>query len=99
MGMVHEMVIATVDPARRDEYVEVWKRAWDEAHFAGSHGGRILRCVEDPSRVVMLLNWDSVEAHKQHPGTDAHNRFRAQFASFQKEPSLVQHYTIEELPA
>ncbi|HLY65438.1 MAG TPA: antibiotic biosynthesis monooxygenase [Chloroflexota bacterium] len=97
--MVHELVIATVDPEQRDEYIETWSRAWKEAGFAGSHGGRILRCVEDPGRVAMILNWDSVEAHQQHRGTERHNRFRAAFQGFQRQPSQVQHYTIEELPA
>ena len=99
MGMVHEVVLATVDPARRDQYVEVWKSAWKEAAFAGSHGGKILRCIEDPAKVTMVLNWDSVEAHQQHRGTDNHNRFREKFAGFQTAPSLVQHYTIEDLPS
>ena len=96
--MVHELVLATVDPAKRDEYVEVWKAAWQEGAFQGSHGGRILRCVEDPSRVAMLLNWDSVEAHNQHRGTARHNSFREKFAPLQIQPSVVQHYTVEDLP-
>ncbi len=97
--MVHEVVIATVEPEKRDEYIDTWKRAWKEAGFAGSHGGKILRCVEDPTRITMILNWDSVEAHQQHRGTDPHNRFRAAFAPYQKEPSVIYHYTIEDLPA
>ena len=98
VDMVHELVVATVDPAKRDEYIKVWKAAWKEAGFEGSHGGKILRCVEDPSRVTMVLNWDSVEAHAKHRGTDKHNHFREQFAPFQTQPSVVQHYTFEELP-
>jgi heme-degrading monooxygenase HmoA len=29
--------------------------------------------VEDPSRVIVIVEWDSVEAHAQHRGTPAHN--------------------------
>ena len=97
--MVNELVIATVEPEKRDEYVEIWKRAFKEGAFAGSHGGKILRCVEDPGRIVMLINWDTVEAHEQHRGTDKHNQFRETFRPLQKEPSFIQHYTIEDLPA
>ncbi|HLG71021.1 MAG TPA: antibiotic biosynthesis monooxygenase family protein [Chloroflexota bacterium] len=96
--MVHEVVLATVDPAKRDEYIEVWKRAWKEANFEGSHGGKILRCVEDPAKIAMILNWDSVEAHQQHRGTEKHNHFREQFGGYQAQPSVIQHYTIEDLP-
>jgi quinol monooxygenase YgiN len=95
--MVHEVVIATVDPAKRDEYVKVWQQAWNEANFEGSHGGKLLCCIEDPSRVTLVLNWDSVEAHQQHRGTDKHNRFREKFAPYQTASSIVQHYTLEDL--
>jgi quinol monooxygenase YgiN len=97
--MIHEVVLATVDPAKRDEYIQAWQAAWAEAKFEGSHGGKVLRCVEDPSKVAMVLNWDSVEAHERHRGTGRHNHFREQFAGYQTAPSIVQHYTIEDLPA
>jgi quinol monooxygenase YgiN len=97
--MVNELVLATVDPAKRDEYIETWKRTWKEAGFEGAHGGKILRCVEDPSRVAMLINWDSVEAHERHRGTDRHNQFRSKFAPLQQQPSVIQHYTVEDIPS
>ncbi len=99
MGMVNEVVLASVEPAKREEYIEAWKRAWHEAAFEGSHGGKILRCVEDPGRVAMIINWDSVEAHQRHRGTERHNAFREKFLPYQQQPSVIQHYTIEDLPA
>jgi len=95
--MVYELAIATVDPAKRDEYIRIWQKAWKEAAFEGSRGVKALRCVEDPGRVAMLISWDSVEAHQQHRGTDKHNRFRETFRPHQAAPSVVQHYEIEDI--
>ena len=34
----------------------------------GYRGGKILTCVENPGRVILILEWDSVQAHRQHRG-------------------------------
>ena len=95
--MVYELVLATVEPARRDEYVDVFRKAFRGANFAGAHEGKILRSVEDPSRVAIVIEWDDVEAHTRHRGTDAHNNFRAQIQGYQTAPSQTGHYLIEDL--
>ena len=95
--MVYEIVVQTVDPARRDEYVETFRRAFREVNFAGFRGGKICTSVEDPSRVVMVIEWDSVEAHAQHRGTPPHNRFREATAPYQTKPSDLQHYLVQDL--
>ena len=95
--MVYEIVIQTVDPARRDEFVDVFRKSFREANMAGNHGGKICKSVEDPSRVVMVIQWDSVEAHTQHRGTPAHNRFREAISAYQTKPSELQHFVIEDL--
>jgi heme-degrading monooxygenase HmoA len=95
--MVYELVLATVDPAKRDEYVGVFRKAFRGANFAGAREGKILRSVEDPSRVAIVIEWDTVEAHTQHRGTDAHNNFRAQIQGYQTAPSQTSHFIIEDL--
>jgi hypothetical protein len=47
--MVYELVLATVAPARRDEYVDVFRKAFRGANFAGAHAGKILRSVASSS--------------------------------------------------
>jgi quinol monooxygenase YgiN len=95
--MVYEVVIQHVDPERRDEHIAAWRQAWKEASFAGSHGVKFLRAVEDPGRVTVLIEWDSVEAHQAHRGTPVHNTFREAAGHFQTAPSEIFHYTIEDL--
>ncbi len=95
--MVYEMVVQTVEPERREEHVAMWQKAWTEASFEGSHGVQVLRGIEDPSRVVLLIQWDSVEAHQRHRGTDKHNRFREAISTVQSAPSQIGHYLFEDL--
>jgi len=47
--------------------------------------------------VVVMIEWDSVEAHKQHPGTAPHTAFREKISAFQTQPSDLQHYVVEDL--
>ena len=74
--MIYEIAIQTVDPARREEYIKVFSQTLKDANYAGSHGIKFFTSIEDPSRVVLILEWDSVEAHTQHRGTPTHNRMR-----------------------
>ena len=99
--VICEIVEMTIDPERRDEYVEVYRQAWKEAGFAGSHGGKVMCSMEDPSKVVVLIEWDSVDAHRQHtrprPGTPEHIHFREVINPFMTETSKVAHYDLKEL--
>lgn len=94
--MIYEAVYITVDPERRDEFASVYQRAWNEAALEGSHNGKIMRCIEDPGKVVILIEWDSVAAHRKHRQTPRQNRFRAAIDPFMKDWQ-VQHYELEEL--
>lgn len=95
--MIYEVVVQSIDPARRDEHIEAYRRAWQEADFEGWRGGKILTSVEDPGRVILLIEWDSVEAHTRHRGTPRHDRFREAIRSYQTAPSDTGHYLIQEL--
>jgi len=95
--MVYEIVVQHVDPANRDAHIAAWREAWKTAGFAGSHGVKFLRSVEDPGGVIVQIEWNSVEAHQRHRGTPVHNAFREATGKFQTAPSEVSHYTIEEI--
>ncbi len=95
--MVYEIVTQTIDPTRREEYLDVYRRAFRDAGFAGFRGGKVCPSLEDPARVVLIIEWDSVEAHKQHVGTPAHNRFREAIRDYQTAPSEIQHHAVQDL--
>ena len=94
--MIYESVHITVDPEQRDEFLRVYHAAWDEASFEGSHKGKIMRCIEDASKVVVLIEWDDVAAHRQHRGSPKQSRFRERIDPYMKHWE-VQHYELEEL--
>jgi quinol monooxygenase YgiN len=53
-------------------------------------------CIEDASKVVILIEWDSVAAHRQHRQTPKQNRFREAIDPYMKDWQ-VQHYELIEL--
>ena len=56
--MVYEMRFQAVDPARRAEYVKIYREAVQGCKSAGSTGGHILCSDDDPSAVVVILLWE-----------------------------------------
>ena len=63
----------------------------------GTDGVRSVRMthgIENPNRFVLLVEWDSVEAHEQNfRGTERFTRWRAAIGPFFANPPLVQHFT------
>jgi quinol monooxygenase YgiN len=94
--MVYEVVISEVDPARRDEYVQAYKKAWQTANAPGAHTVKIMSSIEDPARVITIIEWDSVEAHEKQRVTEAHARFRDTVQPYRTGPSDLKHYTVTE---
>jgi quinol monooxygenase YgiN len=94
--VIYEIVRITVDPGQRDEFVDVYLKAWNTAAFEGSHDGKIMLAVEDPSRLDVLIEWDSVAAHRQHRRTPKQNAFRAAIDPFMKNWE-VEHFEWREL--
>jgi heme-degrading monooxygenase HmoA len=94
--MVYEMVISTVDPSRRDEYIQAYKAAWQKANAPGAHTVKVMACVEDPARVITMIEWDSLEAHERQRVTEAHAQFRETVQPYRTGPSELHHYTVLE---
>jgi heme-degrading monooxygenase HmoA len=95
--MIYEVRMQTVDPARRREYVKMYKQAIQEIKQAGCRGGQILCSESDPSSVLVLLEWESKEQHQRWRGTPPHTRFRAAVEGWQAEPSQGGYYTAEAI--
>ena len=53
--MVYEMRFQNVDPAKRAEYVKIYRDAVQGCKSAGSTGGHILCSDDDPSAVIVIL--------------------------------------------
>jgi quinol monooxygenase YgiN len=90
--MIHEIVIQQVAPEKRDEYIKVFGEFLTKANYAGSHGIKFFTSIEDPSRVILVIEWDNVEAHTRHRGTPTHNAMREMTAKYQTAKSDGAHF-------
>lgn len=95
--MVHEIIIQHVQPEKRDEYIKVFGEFLTKANYAGSHSIKFLTSIENPSRVILMVEWDSVEAHTQHRGTPTHNAMREVTSTYQTTKSDGAHFLLHEV--
>ena len=80
-----------------------WKPVFDHDHGAsrkrsGSKGGWILRNLDDPSELVILLEWDSLENAKRFANADD-LREAMQRARVADEPDVYFLEEVEQLRA
>jgi quinol monooxygenase YgiN len=95
--MIHEILVQHVAPDERDEYIHVFDDILKKANYAGSHGIKFFTSIEDPSRVILIIEWDSVEAHTQHRGTPTHTAMREATARYQTQKSDGGHFLMHEV--
>ena len=94
--MIHEIVIQQVNPDKRDEYIKVFGEILTKANYPGSHGIRFFTSIEDPSRVILVIEWDSVEAHEDFRITEEFAKWRTQVGPFFAGPPQAAHYQLVE---
>ena len=92
--MIQEIVIQHVQAEKRDEYIKVFGDILTKANYAGAHGVKFFASIEDPSRVILMIEWDSVEAHTQHRGTPTHNAMREVTSKYQTVKSDSGHFLL-----
>ena len=96
--MVTHVVIQTIDPERRDEYIRRYKEEWELAALPGCRSAKLLRAIENPSRVILIFEWDSIEAHRKANATPAHDRLMAEtIDKYRATPSDYAHYEAEDI--
>ncbi|MEU4678182.1 antibiotic biosynthesis monooxygenase family protein [Micromonospora sp. NPDC023737] len=97
--MVLEVALIDVLPGHEDAFAA----AYAQGHplLAGTPGCRSVRMtrgVESPSRFVLIVEWDSVEAHDENfRGTERFTQWRALIGPHFANPPLVEHFT--DVPA
>lgn len=95
--MVYEMRFQTVDPAKRTEYVKIYREAVQGCKSAGSTGGQILCSDDDPSAVIVILLWESKEHLARWRATESYNSFRAAVEGWQTKKSHGGFYVAETI--
>jgi len=91
--MVTEIADIAVLPERQEGFADAVREGLGfVAQTPGFRGARLTRCVETPTRFVLLIEWDSVEAHTvafRQSGNFA--RWRAVVGPFFDRPPHVEH--------
>ncbi|MEV6693000.1 antibiotic biosynthesis monooxygenase family protein [Micromonospora sp. NPDC051196] len=97
--MVLEVALIDVVPGQEDAFAA----AYAEGHqvLAGTPGCRSVRMtrgVESPARFVLLVEWDSVEAHEQNfRASERFVRWRELIGPHFAAPPRVEHFV--DVPA
>jgi heme-degrading monooxygenase HmoA len=95
--MIYEILTQYVEPEKREEYIKVFGDILKKANYAGSRGIKFFTSIEDPSRVIVMIEWDSVESHTRHRGTPTHNAMREATARYQTRKSDGGHFMLHEV--
>ena len=97
--MVLEVALIDVVPGQEDAFASAYQRAYPILFGTpGCRSVRMTRGVESPSRHVLLVEWDSVEAHeKNFRGSDRFTQWRGLIGGFFAHPPVVEHFL--DIPA
>jgi heme-degrading monooxygenase HmoA len=91
--MVIEVADIQVSPGAEDAFTDAYRGVRDVlVSTPGCRSARMTRCIESPSRFVLLVEWDSVEAHEENfRGSDRFDTWRAAIGPFFAAPPHVEH--------
>jgi quinol monooxygenase YgiN len=92
--MVLEVAVIEVVPGAEQGFSDAYRGIRDVLiSTPGCRSARMTRGVESPSRFVLLVEWDSVEAHEQEfRGTERFTRWRAAIGPFFTSPPDIGHF-------
>jgi heme-degrading monooxygenase HmoA len=96
--MVLEVATFEVNPGEEDAFAAAYRQVRAEVSSTpGCRSVRMTRGVESPSRFVLLVEWDSVEAHEGFRSSDRFPRWRAAIGPHFASAPHVEHFT--DVPA
>ncbi|MGK5684496.1 antibiotic biosynthesis monooxygenase family protein [Actinoplanes sp. URMC 104] len=92
--MVLEVALIDITPGAEDAFAAAYQAARPIlATTPGCRSVRMTRGVESPSRFVLLVEWDSVEAHTENfRNTDRFSQWRGRIGQYFANPPLVEHF-------
>src|SRR3954464_13874144 len=97
--MVLEVALIDVQEGREDEFAAAYAQARAlVASTPGCHSVRMTRGIETPTRFVLLVEWESVEAHEQNfRQSERFGQWRAAIGPHFAGPPHVEHFA--DVPA
>jgi heme-degrading monooxygenase HmoA len=92
--MVIEVALIDVREGFEDDFAAAYRTAYPVlTSTPGCRSARMTRGVESPSRFVLLVEWDSVEAHQQEfRATERFVTWRGLIGPYFAQPPRIEHY-------
>ncbi|MBN1093728.1 antibiotic biosynthesis monooxygenase [Blastococcus sp. TML/M2B] len=93
--MILEHALLTVREGEQDRFEAAFGRARRLiAASPGFRGLRLSRCLERGTGYLLLVEWDSLEAHTEgFRGSPAYQDWKAELHSFYEPFPVVEHFT------
>ena len=97
--MVLEVALIDVNPGQEDDFAAAYAKGHPVlASTPGCRSVRMTRGIESPSRFVLLVEWDSVEAHLENfRDSERFTTWRSLIGPYFATPPVVEHFT--DVPA
>ena len=92
--MVLEVAQIDVTPGQEEEFADAYRAARELVSTTpGCRSVRLTRGVESPSRFVLLVEWDTIEAHeKNFRESERFTAWRDQIGPYFGAPPVVEHF-------
>jgi heme-degrading monooxygenase HmoA len=92
--MVLEVADIRIRPGVTAEFVATYRGVRDVlVTTPGCRSARMTQGIESPERFVLLVEWESVEAHEENfRRTDRFAAWRGAIGPFFAEPPVVEHF-------
>jgi heme-degrading monooxygenase HmoA len=93
--MVVEIADIHITPGAEEDFEMAYRGVRDVlASTPGCLSVRMTHGIESPSRFVLLVEWESVQAHEENfRGTERFTAWRAAIGPFFAHPPVVEHFT------
>ena len=94
--MILEHAVLDVVPGEESAFEDAFAQAKTIiASMAGFQSLRLSRCVEQPSRYLLLVEWDRLEDHTEgFRGSSEYDQWRALLHHFYEPFPTVEHYEL-----
>ncbi|TWD80750.1 heme-degrading monooxygenase HmoA [Kribbella amoyensis] len=91
--MVLEVALIDVLAGQEEAFEASYLLAREQIEKAeGARSIRMTHGIERPTRFVLLVEWDSVEAHERFRASEAFGVWRGHIGPHFANPPLVEHY-------
>jgi heme-degrading monooxygenase HmoA len=92
--MVLEVALIDITPGQEQAFADAYAAARSVlADTPGLRSYRMTQGIETPSRFVLLVEWDTVEAHIENfRNTDRFTKWRTAIGPYFAEPPRVEHF-------